>query len=132
MKNLGNHVALPEQEQAEHQPQQLPAFTPGPWRVAPASHYAGSAINVDAGENGLAGFICETGHRGDHEAAANAYLIAAAPDMYAALTECQQILAILVDPANKGGGITNMAAWENCVLAEVHARAALRKARGEQ
>lgn len=107
-------------------------FTPGPWRIAPSTAYLDGDINIDTRPSGQRGYICNVGKRGDLQAETDAYLIAAAPDMYAALTECQQILAILVDPANKGGGITNMAAWENCVLAEVHARAALRKARGEK
>ena len=60
------------------------AWTPGPWRVAPVSDYVGAELNVDARERG---FICLAGVRGDREAEANARLIAAAPDLLAALKE---------------------------------------------
>ena len=56
--------------------------TPGPWRVAPASAYAGADINVDAGTNG---FVALCGTRGDAVAEANAKLIAAAPELFEAL-----------------------------------------------
>lgn len=46
--------------------------TPGPWRVASPSLYAGSEINIDAGERG---YIACCGHRGDEEAEANALRI---------------------------------------------------------
>ena len=148
MKNLENHVALTAERTESAVPQRQPAFTPGPWSVSGIveARYLNGIGDVtlvrrtDARDNRYVAMcsLDAMGHDSGSarttpsEREANAHLIAAAPDMYAALTECQQILAILVDPANKGGGITNMAAWENCVLAEVHARAALRKARGEK
>ena len=58
------------------------AYTPGPWRVAPAADYQSSHINVDAGTRG---YICLAGVQGDTQAAANARLIAAAPDLLRAL-----------------------------------------------
>ena len=58
-------------------------YTPGPWRVAPASDYAPShELNVDAGTRA---YICLAGVRGDANAEANARLIAAAPDLLHAL-----------------------------------------------
>jgi hypothetical protein len=66
--------------------------TPGPWRIAPASHYVGSEINIDAGENGTGGYICSPGQRDDAEAVANALIIAAAPDMLAALRRASSFI----------------------------------------
>jgi hypothetical protein len=51
-------------------------------------------------------------------------------DLVEALHQCQRTLAILIDPANKGSGIDNMAAWASCVATEANARAALAKAKG--
>jgi hypothetical protein len=62
------------------------SFTPGPWRVAPSHQYADSgSLNVDTADNGQTSYICCAGLRGDEEAEANARLIAAAPEMLAAL-----------------------------------------------
>ena len=52
-------------------------------------------------------------------------------ELRSALAQCQRTLAILIDPANKGSGIDNMAAWASCVAAEAKARDALAKVRGE-
>lgn len=60
----------------------MSAHTPGPWRVAPAWLYCGDDINVDAGTTG---YIATCGKLGDETAAANARLIASAPDLLAAL-----------------------------------------------
>lgn len=60
------------------------SHTEGPWRVAPASDYSDSKINIDAHNHG---YICCAGQHGDEEAEANARLIAAAPDLLAALWE---------------------------------------------
>ena len=67
----------------------------------------------------------------DDAAWANAYLYAAAPELLEALEQCQRTLAILIDPANKGSGIDNMAAWASCVATENLARSAIAKAKGE-
>jgi len=42
-----------------------------------------------------------------------------------ALENCQNILAYLIDPQNKGSGIDHMGAWARCVEAEKSARTAL-------
>lgn len=65
----------------------MSAHTPGPWRVARATDYSDSAINVDAGTRA---YVAQCGVRGDVEAEANARLIAALPDMHGALIEAVQ------------------------------------------
>lgn len=61
--------------------------TPGPWRVAPTSDYPPGekpGINIDAGEHGLDGFVCEVcGPNPDERMRADAYFIAHAPDLLA-------------------------------------------------
>lgn len=61
--------------------------TPGPWRVAPTSDYPPGekpGINIDAGEHGLGGFVCEVcGPNPDERMRADAYFIAHAPDLLA-------------------------------------------------
>lgn len=61
--------------------------TPGPWRVAPTSDYPPGekpGINIDAGEHGADGFICEVcGPNPDEQMRADAYFIAHAPDLLA-------------------------------------------------
>ena len=59
--------------------------TPGPWRVAPRFVYgATDGIHVDAGSRS---YIAHVGEHGDERAEADARLIAAAPDLLAALRE---------------------------------------------
>ena len=90
------------------------SHTPGHWRVAPASLYAGSGINVDAG---TAGFIALCGERGDEVAQANAALIAAAPELLSNLKFAVALLSAM--PVIAG-------------TAQVDAmRAAIKKATGE-
>lgn len=61
--------------------------TPGPWRVASTSDYPPGekpGINIDAGEHGLGGFVCEVcGPNPDEQMRADAYFIAHAPDLLA-------------------------------------------------
>lgn len=61
--------------------------TPGPWRIAPASDYSGTDLNIDAGDRGQRAYICKVGFRGDPQVQADALLIAAAPDFDAAARE---------------------------------------------
>lgn len=56
----------------------------------------------------------------------HACLIAAAPDMNEALTECQQVLALMVDPSKRHVSVIHV--WAQAVEAEAKARAALAKA----
>ena len=61
--------------------------TPGLWRVAPTSDYPPGekpGINIDAGEHGADGFVCEVcGPNPDEQMRADAYFIAHAPDLLA-------------------------------------------------
>ncbi len=66
------------------------SFTPGPWEVAKPFHYAGTDLNVHSGPNGTGAYVCSAGQRGDVEAEANSRLIAAAPDLLAALRVIRQ------------------------------------------
>lgn len=70
--------------------------TPGPWRVAPTSDYPPgekSGINIDAGEHGLGGFVCEVcGPNPDERMRADAYFIAHAPDLLAIAQEQRAVL----------------------------------------
>ncbi len=132
--------------------------TPGPWRMSEIWRPGLGNHNPDADVNGNVFFgysISGSTEGGGHilptlaavhnfpdNIEANARLIASAPDLKAenerltalnaklteATTRCQKILAILIDPENKGSGIDNMVAWTNCVSAEKAARAALTKA----
>lgn len=52
-------------------------------------------------------------------------------ELVEALEDCQNTLAHLIDPNQKGSGIDNMVAWARCVEAEKKARNSLSKARGE-
>lgn len=98
----------------------MTAFTPGPWACKDTSNHAhdyrlfrpdGSPLPVTAPAN-------------DHsEQRANARLIAAAPDMYAAL---DSILADLRERDATGSGLMSRAATKSLILS------ALAKARGEQ
>ena len=70
--------------------------TPGPWRVAPTSDYPPGekpGINIDAGEHGLGGFVCEVcGPNPDERMRADAYFIAHAPDLLAIAQEQRAVL----------------------------------------
>jgi len=66
---------------------------PTPWRLAPAKDYAGTELNIDAGERGTGGFICTAGHRGDEEAEANAALIVEAVNAHEALVSALRVCA---------------------------------------
>ena len=73
--------------------------TPGPWRVAPTSDYPPGekpGINIDAGECGLDGFVCEVcGPNPDEQMRADAYFIAHAPDLLAIAQEQRAEIARL-------------------------------------
>lgn len=89
----------------------MPNWTPGPWRVG--THHQ---ILSTGGDNRCAGIVSYNSWMGIEEAEANAHLIAAAPDMYAALEQ-------LVNTA---------ASYQPHFYNELkQARAALAKARGE-
>lgn len=63
-------------------------YTPGPWRSRLSTN-AAKALNVEAGTLGHnIALVNRHGNKNLQEAAANARLIAAAPDMLAALNKC--------------------------------------------
>ena len=83
--------------------------TPGPWRVTPTSDYPPGekpGINIDAGEHGLGGFVCEVcGPNPDERMRADAYFIAHAPDIFAIAQEQRAEIARLkraIIAANRG------------------------------
>lgn len=121
---------IPHLIQARHEMSELPKFTAGPWSVP---HFAEPDVNCncryvlcDHMMGAVASVHCsgpgeDWQAHGDNprfaEAVANAHLIAAAPDLYAALERLQ---AALVHPNNR-----DIPYWQS-------ARDALAKARGEQ
>ncbi|MDL1890335.1 hypothetical protein FBQ96_12285 [Nitrospirales bacterium NOB] len=46
-------------------------------------------------------------------------------ELEGALRQCQRVLAVLINPESKGGGISNSTAWASCVAAEAKARSVL-------
>lgn len=83
--------------------------TPGPWTIN------GSAIETD---NTIIAHIYDPDENGPDEFAANAHLIAAAPDLLAA---CEWLLDAIGDKSRD----------EHTIYAKEQARAAIRTARGE-
>lgn len=93
-----------------------PKWQPGPWKVDP-DHRPGMAWNrhiVFGDGDGRICFMAHSGGGNPERDQANANLIAAAPELYAALD------GLLAAPR------------ETAAAAEIAARAALAKARGEQ
>lgn len=84
-------------------------FTPGPWAINPDEY--GIEFQIEGGDARLADVF---------DIRANAHLIAAAPDLYAAL---EALLENNLGPQVDDGG-----AWDSCCDM---ARSALAKARGE-
>lgn len=103
-------------------------FTPGPWRSdraeKPGSNGDFYVFIRDATDRKIAGVW---GRRGEKEA--TAALIAAAPELYAALDTATAILTRLAEHQRqeRGGAVENTAEY----LAYLNATAALAKARGE-
>jgi len=103
-----------------------PLFSAGPWE---AKTWEGSVVGHATGQayegehaavfSEAAGMICPLGLAADQESRANAHLIAAAPDLYEALTD----LVKLIDE------VAPSYADSTVVFA---ARAALSKAEGQQ
>lgn len=80
--------------------------TPGPWRVAPTSDYSlgeKPGINIDAGERGDEGFVCEVcGPNPDEQMRADAYFIAHAPDLLAIAQGQREALQAIAKEALNG------------------------------
>lgn len=101
-------------------------FTPGPWDYC-KPHKRWLVYPESARDGGIDYYIAEAINVDGRfaEAKANAHLIAAAPEMYAALKEIEWIFEGKEDITDSGGPNDAMRACETV-------RAALRKARGEQ
>ena len=91
-------------------------YTPGPWVIRTAATYRSQIEAITAKGKGDVVARISTPRGGPEASDANAHLIAAAPDMLEALTECLEAFAAL--------GI-------DATLPVLHARAAIKKARGE-
>jgi hypothetical protein len=110
---------------------EAPKHTRGPWHYEPdgmgdftiASER--DQLAIAAVVNGS--FMAMGGHADEHEA--NARLIAAAPDMLAALRECQSTLAMIIAP-DAGKRTSALHAFAQATAAEAKARAAISKAEG--
>lgn len=91
--------------------------TPGPWLVSP---FKAVVITGEFGKDGdflpVAAMLWPTDERSEAETYANAHLIAAAPDLYAACAAAEEYLSCVLEGAAE--------VREACT-------AALRKARGE-
>lgn len=95
-------------------------FTPGPWSIEDARTLLRDKKECDHGRRPIT----------DQTVEANAHLIAAAPDLYEALDQCQKALALMVSPeAIASSSVTH--AWAAATAAEATARATLAKARGD-
>jgi hypothetical protein len=106
-----------------------PAFTAGPWRVA--SRENATTLSVWSAGHVVTGIAYVHASEINPEGEANAHLIAAAPDLYAALkqlrTEVNAILGISEAAMRLAAGNTNVAVLR---LKAEEARAALAKAEG--
>lgn len=102
-------------------------FTPGPWQLQEGNHPAadGRDWEVVSEHVGICGWWAWDDRR--EERKANAHLIAAAPDMYAEIAQCE----VDLEEAAKvlaGSGFPQLASIYR--LAAKRARAALAKAEG--
>ena len=98
-----------------------PKWTPGPWRYDRTNGSPTTGEHMIAGAK--PGYLAEVRDCGSGDVRANAHLIAAAPDLYAALDN--------LETAATGAGVPHQQERKllhECITA---ARAALAKARGE-
>jgi hypothetical protein len=101
--------------------------TPGPWQFNEYPHYTDFTI---WGGGGAFPVVTEFDDRGDHTVTtANARLIAAAPDLLAALQRAEALLRIACNP---GIDKNFTLCTSSCQWAANEARAALAKAQGEK
>ncbi|MBC8009195.1 MAG: hypothetical protein H7067_03765 [Burkholderiales bacterium] len=71
-----------------------PKHTPGPWSIAPGMP---CCVWTDAVETGRGVAVTAMNARPPEEQIANACLIAAAPELFAALESCRASLEVLLD-----------------------------------
>lgn len=96
-------------------------FTPGPWRVEyPIGTEHAEIRDMDGRRIAVAIGVYPMRVKTED---ANAHLIASAPEMYEALLKC-----VSADPTI----VTNRPGWMDYIASIEGARAALKKARGEQ
>jgi hypothetical protein len=101
--------------------------TPGPWQFNEYPHYTDFTI---WGDGGTFPVVTEFDDRGNHTVTtANARLIAAAPDLLAALQRAEALLRIAFNPGIETD-VTLCSA--SCQWAANEARAALSKAQGQE
>jgi hypothetical protein len=117
-------------ERAEHT-----AFTSGPWKVGGewpqlVAIYDQNGIYIAHAETGVGRDWIKGNPIGDDRAKANARLIAASPDLLAALIACQKSLAMMIEPKSITSS-SPQCAWSSAVAAETKARAAIFRATGE-
>ena len=79
---------------------QTPKFTPGPW-IAADGDSTSIFIYDDKGEDGYLGALATVEHADPDQLAGNAALIAAAPDLYAALEWAMQHVKRPLKPCPK-------------------------------
>jgi len=116
------------------------AFTPGPWtaeRVYVTRNEPDMRVTAQDGHR----HVADVGYSDDpkntiftrdvEEMRANAFLIAAAPELLAALQEARETLAMLTDPERIQQSRVQIA-WAQAVAAEAKARAAIAKATGKE
>ena len=106
-----------------------PKWTPGPWRYDRTNGSPTTGEHMIAGAK--PGYLAEVRDCGSGDVRANAHLIAAAPDLYAALDD---LLASYAEPDQQiccGGHGCGCRGASVRDLAEHHARAAIAKARGQ-
>lgn len=103
--------------------------TPGPWTAFYKPKYDEWHVSLPMSDCGMKLALAPDGIQSENRMA-DAHLIAAAPDMLAALTECQAALAMMIEP-NSIERTTLPVAFAQATAAEAKARAAIARATGE-
>lgn len=105
--------------------------TPGPWKVAKRQRYTIDVVVPAVSKNTIGYTIAQVSTAGEGEA--NARLIAAAPDLLAALEAAIVPLIRLGDfiGNNDAGGASGLGPFDRCAIIR-QARAAIAKATGEE
>jgi hypothetical protein len=108
--------------------------TPGPWEtqaIEDEGEMRGCITIIGSNLGGLVGaampWPTELDSGDFSRVEDNAVLFAAAPDMLAALIQCQRVLADLSCPNGKPSGLTIQTAFAQCVEAEAAARKVIAK-----
>jgi len=102
--------------------------TPGPWSCFYKPKYDEWHVSLPMANCGMKLALAPDGIQSENREA-DAHLIGAAPEMLAALQECQSALAMMVSP-NSIEQTTVANAFAAATAADVKARAAIAKAEG--